>query len=90
MEISLIWNCKLLIYATQAHNKYIYIYIYRLDADEGLLYSNKYKKYGDRDIVQFVEFRKVMNNISELRKETLKEIPEQVYINIYIYIYISL
>ena len=33
-----------------------------LDADDQPLYSNKLKKYMERDIVQFVPFREFKNN----------------------------
>ena len=49
-----------------------------LDADEEPLYSNKYKKYMARDIVQFVPFREFRNDAYKLAKETLQEIPGQV------------
>ena len=49
-----------------------------LDADDTPLYSNKYKKYMERDIVQFVPFREFQSNSVLLAKETLEEIPSQV------------
>ena len=39
-----------------------------LDADDQPLYSEQYKKQMDRDIVQFVPFRKFKNNPVELAK----------------------
>lgn len=50
----------------------------QLDADVNPLYSNKYKKYMSRDIVQFVPFREFANDRYKLAKETLQEIPGQV------------
>jgi hypothetical protein len=49
-----------------------------LDADEKPLYSNKYKKFMERDIVQFVPFLRYKNNPNELAKQTLEEIPDQL------------
>jgi hypothetical protein len=49
-----------------------------LDADDNPLYSMKYKKYMDADIVQFVPFRDFRNNPLLLAKETLEEIPGQL------------
>jgi len=49
-----------------------------LDADEEPLYSMKYKKYMDADIVQFVPFRDFRNNPTELAKRTLDEVPRQL------------
>lgn len=49
-----------------------------LDADDKPLYSNKYKKFMERDIVQFVPFLKYRNNPNELAKQTLEEIPDQL------------
>jgi hypothetical protein len=46
-----------------------------LDADDDPLYSMKYKKYMDADIVQFVPFRDFRSNPLLLAKETLEEIP---------------
>lgn len=48
----------------------------QLDADEEPLYSKKYKKCMDADIVQFVPFRQFMHNPMMLAQETLKEVPE--------------
>jgi hypothetical protein len=42
-----------------------------LDADDQPLYSSKYKKYMERDIVQFVPFREFKNDTFRLAKETL-------------------
>lgn len=49
-----------------------------LDADDEPLYSMKYKKYMDADIVQFVPFRDFKNNPTMLAKETLDEVPRQL------------
>ena len=49
-----------------------------LDADEKPLYSEKYKKFMERDIVQFVPFLKFQNNPTELARQTLEEIPTQL------------
>jgi len=46
-----------------------------LDADENPLYSQKYKKYMDADIVQFVPYRDFRSNPIQLAKETLDEVP---------------
>ena len=49
-----------------------------LDADDEPLYSKTYKKSMERDIVQFVPFRKFKNNPLTLAKETLNEVPNQL------------
>lgn len=49
-----------------------------LDADEVPLYSTKYKKNMEADIVQFVPFREFKNNPTQLAKETLEEVPGQL------------
>jgi hypothetical protein len=49
-----------------------------LDADDVPLYSKKYCKYMDSDIVQFVPFRQFKNNPTQLAKETLEEVPRQL------------
>ena len=49
-----------------------------LDADEVPLYSTKYKKNMESDIVQFVPFREFRNNPTQLAKETLEEVPRQL------------
>mmetsp|Transcript_6712 Transcript_6712/g.5981 ORF Transcript_6712/g.5981 Transcript_6712/m.5981 type:complete len:301 (-) Transcript_6712:556-1458(-) len=49
-----------------------------LDADDEPLYSQKYKKYMERDIVQFVPFREFKANPILLAKETLQEVPGQL------------
>ena len=49
-----------------------------LDADEVPLYSTKYKKNMESDIVQFVPFSRVKNNPAQLARETLDEIPRQL------------
>ena len=46
-----------------------------LDADEVPLYSQRYKKNMEADIVQFVPFRDYKNNPAELAKQTLEEVP---------------
>ena len=46
-----------------------------LDADEVPLYSMRYKKNMEADIVQFVPFREFKNNPAELAKQTLEEVP---------------
>lgn len=52
--------------------------MHTLDADEKPLYSDKFHKFMERDIVQFVPFREFKNNPVELAKQTLEEIPEQL------------
>ena len=49
-----------------------------MDADEVPLYSQKYKKNMEADIVQFVPFREFRNNPAELAKQTLEEVPGQL------------
>lgn len=49
-----------------------------LDADEIPLFSKKFQKKMERDIVQFVPFRDFKNNVVELAKQTLEEIPRQL------------
>ena len=49
-----------------------------LDADEEPLYSQKYKRYMSRDIVQFVPFSEFRRDHYRLAKETLQEIPGQL------------
>ena len=49
-----------------------------LDADEVPLYSQKYKKNMEADIVQFVPYRDFRNNPAELAKQTLEEVPGQL------------
>jgi len=49
-----------------------------LDADDNPLYSRKYKKYMERDIVQFVPYRDFKDNPVQLAKETLEEVPRQL------------
>ena len=48
-----------------------------LDADEDPLYDNNGRK-ADRDLVQFVPFKKFSSNGELLAKEVLSEIPRQV------------
>jgi hypothetical protein len=42
-----------------------------LDADEDPLYSQKFKRYMSRDIVQFVPFHEFKNDTYKLAKEVL-------------------
>ena len=49
----------------------------RLDGDTEALYSQRYNKYVDNDMVQFVPYRKFSNDPMMLAQETLKEVPEQ-------------
>ena len=49
-----------------------------LDADEVPLFSMKYKKNMEADIVQFVPFRDFKHNPAELAKQTLEEVPGQL------------
>lgn len=49
-----------------------------LDADEVPLYSMRYKKNMEADIVQFVPYREFKNNPSALAKQTLEEVPGQL------------
>jgi hypothetical protein len=49
-----------------------------LDADEEPLYSQKYRRYMSRDIVQFVPFSEFRRDAFKLAKETLQEIPGQL------------
>jgi hypothetical protein len=51
---------------------------YRLDADEVPLYSRRFQKQMERDIVQFVPFNEFKNNSDALARETLREIPTQL------------
>ena len=46
-----------------------------LDADETPLFSMKYQKYMEADIVQFVPFRDFRDDPMLLAKETLEEVP---------------
>lgn len=46
-----------------------------LDADDKPLYSDRFKKYMARDIVQFVPFEEFMNDHYKLAKEVLTELP---------------
>ena len=48
-----------------------------LDADDQPLYSKRFKKHADSDIVQFVPFNEFKNNAQALAKETLEEVPRQ-------------
>jgi len=47
-----------------------------LDAETNPLYSNKFKRYASRDIVQFVPFRELRNDPYRLAKEVLAEVPK--------------
>ena len=49
-----------------------------LDADEEPLYSMKYRRNMESDIVQFVPYRDFRNNPAQLARETLDEIPRQM------------
>lgn len=49
-----------------------------LDADDTPLYSTKYRKYMDADIVQFVPYREFRNDPVRLAQETLDEVPRQL------------
>jgi hypothetical protein len=49
-----------------------------LDGDVNPLFSEKLKKYWERDIVQFVPFKEFKNDPVELAKEILKEVPDQM------------
>ena len=49
-----------------------------LDADEAPLYSQTYKTYQTRDIVQFVPFLKYQRDPNMLAREVLREIPGQI------------
>ena len=49
-----------------------------LDADKEPLYSQRYCKNMEADIVQFVPFRDFRNNPAELAKQTLEEVPGQL------------
>jgi len=46
-----------------------------LDADDEPLYSKKYKKFMESDIVQFVPYLEFKNDPRQLAKETLEEVP---------------
>ena len=47
-----------------------------LDGDVTPLYSNKLRKYRDRDIVQFVPFKDFASDPLRLAKEVLGEVPK--------------
>ena len=49
-----------------------------LDGDTNPLFSKKWQKYNERDIVQFVPFREVKNDPVKLAKKVLEEIPKQL------------
>ena len=49
-----------------------------LDADTDPLFSSKYDKFAQRDIVQFVPFRDVKGDSIRLAKEVLAEVPNQL------------
>ena len=46
-----------------------------LDADDDPLYSKRFKKHMDSDIVQFVPFNQFRKDPRALAKETLEEVP---------------
>ena len=48
-----------------------------LDADDDPLYSKRFKKHMDSDIVQFVPFNQFKKDPRALAKETLEEVPRQ-------------
>jgi len=48
-----------------------------LDGDETPLYSKKYKRYRERDIVQFVPYRD-FKDATGLTQEVLAEVPRQL------------
>jgi len=48
-----------------------------LDGDDEPLYSKKYKKYRERDIVQFVPYRDFKNGV-KLTEKVLEEVPKQL------------
>ena len=50
----------------------------QLDADEAPLFSNKHQCYATRDIVQFVPYLKYARSPTDLAKEVLREIPDQI------------
>ena len=50
----------------------------KLDGDDEALYSKKFRKYAEADIVQFVPFNQFKNNPHQLAKETLMEVPTQL------------
>lgn len=50
----------------------------QLDGDDEAIYSNRYRKYCEADIVQFVPFNDFKNNPHLLAKETLEEVPRQL------------
>jgi len=49
-----------------------------LDSDDTKLYSRRFKKYMEADIVQFVPFRQFRHNPVQLARETLDEVPRQL------------
>ncbi len=49
-----------------------------LDADTEPLYSQRYHKNMEADIVQFVPFREFRDDPTELAKKTLEEVPDQL------------
>lgn len=49
-----------------------------LDSDDTLLYSKRFSKHMEADIVQFVPFREFRNNPVQLARETLDEVPRQL------------
>ena len=49
-----------------------------LDADDAPLYSQAFRTYQTRDIVQFVPFSQYAHDPAALAREVLREIPGQV------------
>lgn len=49
-----------------------------LDSDDAVLYSTRFRKHMEADIVQFVPFREFKNNPVQLARETLDEVPRQL------------
>jgi len=49
-----------------------------LDSDDDLLYSKRFKKHMEADIVQFVPFRQYKDNPVQLAREVLDEVPRQL------------
>ena len=50
----------------------------QLDGDDEALYSQRFRKYVEADIVQFVPFNRFKANPQMLAKETLAELPAQL------------
>lgn len=49
-----------------------------LDSDDAILYSRRFNKHMEADIVQFVPFREFRANPVALARETLDEVPRQL------------